>query len=106
MPGSPLQLSIASCEPPKGDTDLKVTPLTLPHGHFWEVHISPGFILRWEHADQRGGLLIFDLEDLTEVRGESRAAFGIDLLEIDKIQEALRLWQAHYTAALKLREEA
>jgi hypothetical protein len=84
---------------------LKVTPLTLAHGHFWEVHISPGFILRWEHADQRGGMLIFDLEDLSAVSGESRAAFGIDLLEIEKVQEALRLWQDHYTAALKARNE-
>jgi hypothetical protein len=77
----------------------------LPHGHFWEVHISPGFILRWEHADQRGGLLLFDLEELSEVRDEGRAAFGVDLLEIDKIQEALRLWQEHYTAALGARSE-
>lgn len=84
---------------------MRVVARTLPHGHFWEIHISPGFVLRWEHGDQRGGMLIFDLEDLTEVRGESRAAFGIDLLEIDKIQEAFRLWQEHYTAALRVREE-
>jgi hypothetical protein len=84
---------------------LKVTPLTLPYGHFWEVHVAPGFILRWEHADQRGGLLVFDVEDLSEVRGESRAAFGIDLLEIDKVISALRLWAAHYADAQKQREE-
>jgi hypothetical protein len=88
-------------EPPP----LKVTPLTLPHGHFWEVHISPGFILRWEHADQRGGLLVFDLEDLSELRAESRAGFGIDLLEVDKVISALRLWTAHYADAQKQREE-
>ena len=84
---------------------LKVTPLTLPHGHFWEVHISPGFILRWEHADLRGGMLVFDMEDLSEVQGESRAAFGIDLLEVDKVISALRLWAAHYADAQKQREE-
>jgi hypothetical protein len=87
------------------EVPLKVTPLTLAYGHFWEVHISPGFILRWDHSDQRGGLLVFDLEDLSEVRGESRAAFGVDLLEVDKVISALRLWAAHYAETRKQREE-
>lgn len=114
MNGNPVLRLIPSCElhrasDPVPETDsepaLEVTPLTLAYGHFWQVHVSPGFILRWEHADNRGGLLVFDLEDLQEIRGEQRAGFGIDLLEIDKLIEALRLWQAHYEAAIAARKE-
>lgn len=95
----------ASGDVPQDEVPLQVTPLTLPYGHFWEVHISPGFILRWDHSDPRGGLLVFDLEDLAEVRGESRAAFGVDLLEVDKVIRALQLWTAYYAEAHKKREE-
>lgn len=114
MNGNPVLRLIRSCElhrasDPVQETEpestLEVSPLTLPYGHFWQVHVSPGFILRWEHSDNRGGLLVFDMEELQEVRGEQRAAFGFDLLEIDKLIEALRLWQAHYTAAVAARKE-
>lgn len=84
---------------------LHVEPLTLTYGHFWQVHVAPGLILRWEASDTRGGMLVFDVEDLTEVRGEQRAGFGLDVLEIDKVISALRLWQAHYEDALKTRKE-
>ena len=84
---------------------LHVEPLTLTYGHFWQVHVSPGLIIRWEASDTRGGMLVFDVEDLSEVRGEKRAAFGVDVLEIDKVIHALRLWQAHHEDALKARKE-
>lgn len=112
MNGNPVLRLIPSCVPLKAsepvedaDPDLFVAPLTLPHGHFWQVHISPGFILRWEHADHRGGTLVFDVEDVYEIRGEQRIGFGIDLLEIDKLITALQLWQAHYDAAIAARKE-
>lgn len=112
MNGNPVLRLIRSCDLPRvsdavvDDTPaLKVEPLTLPYGHYWQVHVSPGFILRWEHSDNRGGMLVFDLEELQEIRGEQRVGFGLDLLEIDKILEALRLWQVHYKKALEARKE-
>lgn len=76
---------------------LKVEYRTSEDGHLYEVHISPGFLLRWSQTDRRSGELLIDEEDADYVGKERRFSFGLDGLEADKVIEAFRLWKERLT---------
>lgn len=77
---------------------LKVEYRTSEDGHLYEVHISPGFLLRWSQQDRRSGEILIDEEDADYNRGERRFSFGLDGFEADKVIEAFRLWKERLTA--------